>query len=333
MVNRAPWVLLALSAGCFLCNRSPAATDQLLEHVPTLQLQRYNLSLLLRDNSLSPATLSGIDSLFNHHDAPEFDAFDPDGRGASAGLNFEHIICGHSNIANAFAPRHGRYDLYRLADSHSALLVRQAEDDPWRFKSTFKYSINQTNAIDFRFECKAQAPELFGSRGYAVLFFANYMNEVEALSIHFRGVSKAGGDEQWISAEAPAGHMDYNHGGTYISAAARPLEYDTNHNFKLNLWNYEFPRFTEPFYYGRVSHGMVFILMFDRMHTAADEMRFSLFKFKVPRHPRPAWDFQYVIHRVQAGRSYGFSGRLVWKKFVSPEDCWNEYRRWKAEKQ
>lgn len=55
-----------------------------------------------------------------------------------------------------------------------------------------------------------------------------------------------------------------------------------------------------------------------------------MFKFKVPRRPRPAWDFQYVIHKVEEGRPYGFKGRLIWKKFVSPEDCQEEYRLWKA---
>jgi hypothetical protein len=27
---------------------------------------------------------------------------------------------------------------------------------------------------------------------------------------------------------------------------------------------------------------------------------------------------------------YGFRGRLVWKKFVSAEDCLREYERWVA---
>ena len=119
-------------------------------------------------------------------------------------------------------------------------------------------------------------------------------------------------------------------GGTYRSLPAQDLQYDTNHNFKLNLWSYDYPRFVQPFYYGRAAHGMVFILMFDRMHSADDEIRFSLFKFKVPRRPRPAWDFQYVIHKVEAGRPFGFKGRLVWRKFVSAEDCQNEYHRWRA---
>jgi hypothetical protein len=77
---------------------------------------------------------------------------------------------------------------------------------------------------------------------------------------------------------------------------------------------------------------MVLILMFDRMHSEQDEIRFSLFKFKVPKRPRPAWDFQYVIHKVEGGQPYGFKGRLIWKKFVSPEDCLGEYHRWRRPK-
>lgn len=323
------WIIaLALTLPC---TRSFAtAGDAAEERVETLELQGGNLSVLLRDNSDSPKILSGLDSLFNRQDAPGFDAFDPDDRGASAGLNFEHVICGHSNQSNAFTPRKGRYDLYRLGDGASAKLVRKAEDDPWALSSSLEYIVSAPNAIDFEFACRAQHRELFGERGYAVLFFANYMNDVAEVPIHFRGVSAPGEAEKWIRADAPPGHPDYNQGGTYRSLPAPDWSYDTNHNFKLNLWSYEYPRFTQPFYYGQTAHGMVLILMFDRSYSREDEIRFSLFKFKIPRRPRPAWDFQYMIHKVEEGRPYGFKGRLIWKKFVSPEDCWDEYRRWQS---
>src|SRR5579871_4471753 len=71
------------------------------EVVQTATIARGQLSALFRDNSESPKVLSGIDALFNLHEAQDFDAFDPDGRGASAGLNFEHIISGHRNESNA----------------------------------------------------------------------------------------------------------------------------------------------------------------------------------------------------------------------------------------
>ena len=76
---------------------------------------------------------------------------------------------------------------------------------------------------------------------------------------------------------------------------------------------------------------MTLMLMFDRAYSEEDEMRFSLFKFKVnDQVRRPAWDFQYVIHRVATGKQYGFRGRLVWKKFESADDCLQEYETWAA---
>ena len=75
----------------------------------------------------------------------------------------------------------------------------------------------------------------------------------------------------------------------------------------------------------------VFILMFNKTFTQDDQIRFSIFKFKVPKHPRPAWDSQYVINKVKEDKEYGFKGRLVWKRFVSAKDCLREYEKWQSE--
>ena len=298
--------------------------------VETMTITEGALKVILRDNTQSPKILSGVDSLFHTTEAPDFDAFDPEVTFNSAGLNFEHIISGHKNRHNANAPRSGRYVLVPLADGKSAQLVRAREDDPWAMSSTLKYTVVKPHYIDVDFRCVPHAKALFGKRGYAILFFANYMNDVEDIALHFRGVEGRGQEEKWIKADAPRGHADWIQGGTYRSLPAADLEYDADHNFKLNIWSYDYPRFTKPFYYGRAARGMAFVLMFDKMHGEEDEVRFSLFKFKVPRFPRPAWDFQYVIHKIEEKKEYGFKARLVWKKFVSPEDCLKEYETWAA---
>ncbi len=296
----------------------------------TVEIRAGNLAFVVRDNSQSPRVLSGIDSLFNLRDAPGFDAYDPDGKGASAGLNFEHIISGHRNPNNKFTPRHGPYSLFPLPGAEGAVLVRKRSDDPWSVSSSLEYKAAPPNAIDFTFRCRSHRPELFGVRQFAVFFFANYMNDVADVALHFRGVAEPGGAEQWIAADAPKGPRDWNSGGTYRQRNARPLEYDRDLEFRLNSWSYDWPRYTEPFYFGRAAHGMTLILMFDRAYSPDDEIRFSLFKFKLPKDPRPAWDFQYVIHKIDATKEYGFRGRLVWKRFISPEDCREEYRTWLA---
>jgi hypothetical protein len=194
--------------------------------------------------------------------------------------------------------------------------------------STLTYTLTKPHYLDVDFRCVAHDPALFGGRGYAVLFFANYLNDVADVALHFRGIEEPGEREKWVAADAPKGHADWNQGGTYRSVKASALAYDAEHNFKLNLWSYDFPRFTRPFYYGRAAQGMTMILMFDKSWTEEDEVRFSLFKFKLPRRPRPAWDFQYVLRKIRKAREYGFKARLVWKKFVSPDDCLKEYARW-----
>lgn len=301
------------------------------EKKATVIVTNGDLSVLFRDNSASPEILSGIQSLFNKKDAADFDAYDPDSKGASAGMNFEHIISGHRSQSNKFTPRQGKYDLFHLPDRNSVVLVRNRKDSPWDVSSTLVYRVTKPHYIDVEFRCQAHSPSLFGERGYAIFFFANYMNDVEEVSLNFPGVEYAGGEEKWIAAEAPKGHPDWNSGGTYRHANATALEYDKDMQFRLNSWSYDYPRFTKPFYYGRAERGMVFILMFNKTFSQNDQIRFSLFKFKVPRHPRPAWDFQYVINKVEEDREYGFKGRLVWKRFVSAQDCLKEYEKWQSE--
>ncbi|MFA9564328.1 MAG: TetR/AcrR family transcriptional regulator, partial [Acidimicrobiales bacterium] len=46
-----------------------------------------------------------------------------------------------------------------------------------------------------------------------------------------------------IAADAPETHPDYFGGGTYRHLDAKPLDYDSDHNFKLNVWSYDWPRY------------------------------------------------------------------------------------------
>ena len=295
---------------------------------PSMRIQRGELDLTIRDNSSSPQVLSGIARMMNTVRASGFDAFDPDTPGASAGLNFEHIISGHRNKNNAFTPRSGPFTLSTTPDGNGAVLTRKAADSPWNVESTMTYKVVPPHYVDFEFRCVPRDAALFGKRGYAIFFFANYMNDVADVALNFLGQAGQGKPTEWISADAPDEHTQWVQGGNYRALQARDLSFDDDVKFSLNTWSYDWPRVAEPFYYGRAAHGMTMILMFDRLFSPRDQIRFSLYKFKVPKHPRPAWDFQYVINRVVADQAYGFRGRLVWKSFVSKEDCLDEYQRW-----
>ena len=318
----------AIGLACVILTLLPGNASRAEELAASTTITAGELAVEFRDNSQSPQILSGVQSLRNLALAPDYDAFDPDAPGSSAGLNFEHIIAGHSTPDNKFTPRHGRYTLHQI-DEQTCELRRNREDSPWDVSSTLRYKVTPPYYIDFEFRCTPHDVSKFGVRNYALFFWADYMNEVDDIALHFRGVNRLGDDEQWIAADAPQTHPDYLGGGTYRHLDAQPLTYDDDHNFKLNVWSYDWPRYTVPCYVGRAAHGMTLMLMFDRSYTSADEIRFSLFKFKVKdEHRRPAWDFQYVIHSVEAEKEYGFRGRLLWKKFVSYDDCLDEYNVW-----
>ena len=104
------------------------------------------------------------------------------------------------------------------------------------------------------------------------------MNDVEDVSLHFRGHESAHGPEVWIAADTPKGHPDWNGGGNYRALNAADLRYDDDVEFRLNTWSYDWPRIAKPFYFGRANHGMTLILMFDRLCSDRDQIRFSLGK-------------------------------------------------------
>lgn len=328
---RVPPILALISILVLFPSSGLLAEENQQSNVKTTTIKEGDLSVTFRDNSGSPRILSGIGELLNLKQAPNYNAF-----ADHAGLNFEHIISGHPNRNNKFTPRHGRYDLFPLPEKNSVVLVRQQEDSPWKVSSRFQYTVQKPHYIDFDFECQLHDPSLFGARGYAIFFFASYVHDVAEVPIRFRGVDSPQGEEKWISAEAPPGHPHWNKGGTYRHVDAKPLEYDQDVEFNLNSWSYDYPRFTKPFYYGLSKNGMVLIQMFDQTSSPEAQIRFSLFKFMVPDEPaeapkHPARDFQYVINDVNKKGEYGFRGRMVWKKFISPEDCLKEYESWKKE--
>ena len=288
-----------------------------------LEMAAGDLRVAAWDNTYSPNRLSGLRSLVNVKEAPEYDAF-------RVALNFEHIISGHNRPENDFSPRHGRYTL-RQRRPGEVTWTRRAEDSPWKIDSRMVARLSAPHAIDFEFTCVPRDASVFGEHGYAVLFWANYMNPLTEIDMHFLGISREGGPEEWVSARAPRTDFLHRHGGVYLGRDASPLPFDDDHKSPWNVSSYRYPRFTRPFFYAKAEHGMALILMFDRMKSELDEIRFAMYRFQVKEESkRPAWDFQYVLRKVETDRRYGFSGRLVFKKFISAQDCQAEYEAWRS---
>ena len=273
------------------------------------RVESGRLTFRVSDNSRSPRVLSGLQSL-SYLDADErFEAF-------RAGLNLEHVYSGHRDDRNRFVPRRHPYLVCREREGRSVFMVRLASQSPWSVEHVMRLTPSPPDSIDIDFRCRFLDPSRFGAREYVGFFWANYMRELHDAAIHFRGVSDEDGTEEWIRAESGDG-WDV---GTYLAADASALEFDTDHNMILNLRSFPTPRFTRPFLFSRSANNMVLILMFDRLQTGIDEIRFSHFP--------PAVDFQYVIHGVETERRYGFRARMIWRPWTTREECLRAWRSW-----
>ena len=226
-----------------------------------------DLKVVFRDNSQSPRVLSGVASLVNRKAAPGFDAIDPDSPGAAAGLNFEHIISDHKSQNNAFTPRRGKISLHVLPDGKSVSSCESGKTTPGRCRAESSTRWRSLTSSTWIFAALLTTKP--SSASGATPFFSSPTTWTMC-----RTRPSISGETQ---VHRPAREVDRRRrpersrrlepGRWYRSSRAADLDYDADHNFKLNSWSYEWPRFTQPFYYGRAARDMVFMLMFNKMFS------------------------------------------------------------------
>jgi hypothetical protein len=233
-----------------------------------------------------------------------------------AGFNLEHIFNGDS-LVNLFEPRRNRMSLKKISDSEVEL--HQPITPLSRVESWTRFKMVPPHYIDINFRCIIHSSDFF-PHGFAGLFWASYINKPVDKQIYFWGREGDQNSDQWICAWSPehgveSTHIEENdHYNLYAAA-------DCNVTLANHYSNY---RFNKMFYYG-CFHQMVFAYLFAT--TGNQLIRFS----QSPTGgggPNPAWDFQFIIPDCKAGQEYTFTARLIYKKFISPDDIMDEYDHW-----
>jgi hypothetical protein len=226
---------------------------------------------------------------------------------AYAGLNFEHIHDGTTQVREVlFEPRNAPVEL-RLIDDHTAELY-QRPTPHWGLESCLRYEMLPDGAIEMTLECIPRRRSF--QNGYIGLFWASYINRPESKTIHFIGHPEPGAPTpQWIDATSPA------HGvrATHLAADDR-REFPHDPNFPLTLvFNRADDRYDEPWFYG-LRQGMAYVQIF----RPRDQVRLA----QSPSgggDGNPAWDFQFFIPEYQVGRRYTLVMRAMYLPFESPD--------------
>jgi hypothetical protein len=101
---------------------------------------------------------------------------------------------------------------------------------------------------------------------------------------------------------------------------------------RLNIRETHRCAFLLPFFFGLMdgdgnlataNDDMVYLMMFDQ----AEPIRFALWHWSQDMH-RSAWDWQYVIHHPQSGKTYQYKACLLYKPYQGVMDVVDEYVKW-----
>lgn len=225
---------------------------------------------------------------------------------AYAGLNYEHIHDGTTRPRDVlFEPRKAAMELRIVGDRIAELY--QAPTPHWGLESCLRYELLDDGAIEMTFECIPHRQSF--ANDYIGLFWASYINQPEALDIHFRGYVEGSDQAQWLRGVTPKHGVFATHVGL---TDKRRFKHDAD--FPLTLaFNRSKYRFAEPWYFG-VSHGMALALIFRERDTA-----------RLTQSPsgggegNPAWDFQYFFSDYQVGQRYQAVMRALYVPFESRE--------------
>lgn len=233
-----------------------------------------------------------------------------------AGFNLEHIF-GGDRLERLFEPRQHRMTLKKLSDR--SVVLHQSPTPLSSVESTITFTVVPPHYVDIHYELVAHKKDFF-KHGYLVAFWASYINSPEDKRIYFLGTEPGNEKPHWISA------FSEKHGfkSTHLPVGEkRDLFFAQDFNATLAS-HFSEHRFSQPFFYGRFRN-MALIFMFDR----SEGIRFS--QSPTGGGPRnPAWDFQFIVRKLEVDKPYSFKARLAYEPFVKPHDAMNEFKAWKA---
>lgn len=183
------------------------------------------------------------------------------------------------------------------------------------------FEVKEPYYIDFTFRCIPHKADLKG--GFLGIFWASYINEPLNKSIYFLASKGKDASPFWLQFCT----QRHDHFSTVLSEK-ETTELVFDETPLTTLWNQISPlRYAQPFYYGQWKD-MALIFCFE----PNPNIRFAQSpsgggSTKAQDDTCPAWDFQFVIPNYEAGKEYGFKGRLVYKPWVDRADVLAEVNK------
>lgn len=278
-----------------------------------------DLEAVIGDNSAHEGHRAGYNGLWSlrHKSSPK-NLFVP----AVAGLNLEHIINGEDDRdRNIFFEPRVAPMTFRKINEHEAEL-HQPPTPTFHLESWTRFTLRAPHYVDMTFRCKAHQ-HVF-PRGWATVFWASYIHGPMDKSMYFLG-GQAKGERAWQQLCT----QRHNDESTVLRAGEEQLLTFAKPGAEALYKNFSPQRFAEPHFHGRVDD-LVFMVMLDRAENVRLAHSPSGGGFDLERNTsNPAWDFQFVIPKIELMREYGFRARTLLRPICPRAELLKEYEQWR----
>jgi len=275
--------------------------------------QAGDLTAIIGDNAAHGAHRAGYNglwSLTHRHEAENL--FVP----AVAGLNFEHIFDGDKRDTDGtrkifFEPRNAPMTFKKL--SGAAAELHQPATPTFHLESWTRFEVSPPHYLDMHFRCLPRQHAF--AHGYLGLFWASYINAPEDRSMYFLG----SGSWQQLCTQRHNDESTVRHRNDSFALKFAP-------DYRDCLFKNLSPlRFDQPFFYG-LFRNHLFLVMFDRAEgvrlthspTGGGFNRELLAS-------NPAWDFQFIVPKVEVNKEYTLRVRAVYRERCSRKEVLREF--------
>lgn len=284
----------------------------------SVTLAAGDLAAAIGDNSAAGEHRPGYNGVWSlRHRAGGRSLFVP----AVAGLNLEHIFTGASLTDSKvfFEPRNAPMSCRQVGPGEAEL--HQPPTPVSQVESWTRFRLVAPHYLEMDFRCVPRQP-LF-PRGYLAMFWASYINAPADKSMYFLGGLEGQKDlwtqfcTQWHNDQSTVRHR-----GDAFEMTFEPDGRDALFKSLSRL------RFDRPLFYGNFDD-LIWLVMFDR--TAGIRLTHSPSGGggnAALKTTNPAWDFQFLVEKPEAGKEYGFRIRTALRPRCSREELLAELTAW-----
>ncbi len=241
---------------------------------------------------------------------------------AYSGLNLEHYFDERHRDEREvfFEPRHAELSLTQT--SATSAVLHQPPTPTFGVESWTTFQLCEPYYVDFTFRCVARRRD--EQRSFLGVFWASYINGPIDKSLYFLDAESNPDEPLWRQLctqehnrdSSVVGHsddltVDFERPGETLFSSFSPL------------------RYASPFFYGRFRNMVLLYVFRPDPHLRFTHSPSGGGANRRAYDTNPAWDFHWIVPKIEVDQPYELAGRLVYKPWKDRDDVLSEVARFR----